>query len=86
MGNLNWTNMKINVNQIQTIPPHLQEGKFGFCVHGQPHDFIQSWIDFWELETQASDSFTNIYPDPHQNLAEYFEAPLRLQLFRRFQP
>jgi hypothetical protein len=77
--------MKINVNQIQTIPPHLQNGKFGFCVHGQPNNLIQTWIDYWKLETQNSSPFTNIYPN-HQNFSEYFEEPPKFNYLDAFSP
>ena len=52
--------MKININNIQ-------KNKFGFCIFGKPGKTIQSWINHWELKTDKSGKFTNIYIDKNIN-------------------
>ena len=50
--------MKINPSIIKVTP---KEMGFNFCVFGTPSEEISAWIKFWNLKTELSGKYTNIF-------------------------
>ena len=75
--------MKLNVNKIKQIPPHLG---FGFCQWGNLTNEVKEWISYWKFKTEKSGSFTNIIIPETQNLFECFETPKSYEFVDGFSP
>lgn len=65
------TAKKININNIRTLPPHMN--MFGFCVYGEPSQEIVDWAKSWGFRIEEGKPYTNILVPKSFDITECFE-------------
>lgn len=75
--------MKIDINLIKTTPSNLD---FNFCVYGEVSPEINKWIDFHNMSTIPSGSFTNIIIPPNIDMNDLFIQNVPYQYMDGFSP
>jgi len=61
--------MKIDINKISLIPPHIGEG---FCAFGKLDEELKVWVEFHNFHIKESGKFTNIEIPDGFDLSECF--------------
>lgn len=77
--------MKIDINKIKLIPTAI-DNTFGFCVFGEPDCELSEWINYWQMETEISNKFLNIYPKENFEPSLAFISPLQYEYVDGFSP
>lgn len=75
--------MKININDIRTMPNNLG---FGFCVFGQPSDKILDWAKLWGFRIEPAGAYTNILVPKNFDISECFEKFKQFKYVDGFSP